>query len=135
MPGMEAHHHHDDANMEKLGTVHFPVSCAQSQQASFERGIALLHSFGYTEAEEQFRSIAKADPQCAMAHWGIAMSQFHELWARPAAAAVKTGSDEMATAKSLISAGAKVTPREQMYIDALTVFYARCIERLCAPHE
>jgi tetratricopeptide (TPR) repeat protein len=124
MPGMETHHHHDDASMEKLGTVHFPVSCDASQQAPFERGIALLHSFGYTEAEEQFRTIAKADPKCAMAHWGIAMSQFHELWGRPEAPAIKTGSDEMATAKSLISAGAKVTPREQMYIDALTAFYA-----------
>ena len=85
MPGMGAHHHHDDASAEKLGTVHFPVSCAASQQAPFERGIALLHSFGYTEAEAQFRAIAKADPTCAMAHWGIAMSQFHELWERPGA--------------------------------------------------
>jgi tetratricopeptide (TPR) repeat protein len=124
MPGMGAHHHHAEASAEKLGTVHFPVSCAASQQAPFERGIALLHSFGYTEAETQFRAIAKADPNCVMAHWGIAMSQFHELWERPGASAVKIGADEMAAAKSLIAAGAKVTPREQMYIDALTAFYA-----------
>jgi tetratricopeptide (TPR) repeat protein len=124
MPGMGAHHHHDDASTEKLGTVHFPVSCAASQQAPFERGIALLHSFGYTEAQEQFRAIAKADPTCAMAHWGIAMSQFHELWGRPEASAVKTGADEMAAANNLIAGGAKVTPREQMYIAALTAFYA-----------
>ena len=123
MPGMEAHHHHDEASTEKLGTVHFPVSCAADQQAPFERGIALLHSFGYTEAEEQFRAIAKADPKCAMAHWGVAMSQFHELWGRPQPPAVKVGVEEMATAKSLIAAGAKVTPREQMYIDALTAFF------------
>ena len=123
MPGM-SHHHHDDASTEKLGTVHFPVSCAASQQAPFERGIALLHSFGYTEAEEQFRAIAKADPRCVMAHWGLAMSQFQELWGRPEAPAIKTGAEEMATAKSLIAAGAKVTPREQMYIDAMTAFYA-----------
>ena len=123
MPGMEAHHHHDEAGTEKLGTVHFPVSCAASQQAPFERGIALLHSFGYTEADEQFRAIAKADPKCAMAHWGIAMSQYHELWGRPEASAVKTGADEMAQAKALIAAGAQITPREQMYIDALTAFY------------
>lgn len=124
MPGMEMHHHHDDASTERLGTVHFPVSCAASQQAPFQRGIALLHSFGYTEAEEQFRAIAKADPTCAMAHWGIAMSQFHELWGRPDPAEVKTGAEEMAAAKNLIAAGSKVTPREQMYIDALATFYA-----------
>jgi tetratricopeptide (TPR) repeat protein len=127
MPGMGAHHHHDDASTEKLGTVHFPVSCAASQQAPFERGIALLHSFGYTEAQEQFRAIAKADPTCAMAHWGIAMSQFHELWGRPEASAVKTGADEMAAANNLIAGGAKVTPREQMYIAALTAFYAAAL--------
>jgi len=124
MPGMPAHHHHDDASTEKLGTVHFPVSCEASQQGPFERGIALLHSFGYTEAEEQFRAITKADPKCVMPHWGIAMSQFHELWNRPEAPAVKIGAEEMATAKSLISAGAKVTPREQMYVDAITAFFA-----------
>jgi tetratricopeptide (TPR) repeat protein len=123
MPGMEAHHHQDEVSTEKLGTVHFPVSCAASQQAPFERGIALLHSFGYTEAEEQFGAIAKADPTCAMAHWGIAMSQFHELWEQPGAAAVKTGADEMGAAKTLIVAGAKITPHEQMYIDALAGFY------------
>jgi tetratricopeptide (TPR) repeat protein len=123
MPGMSAHHHHDEAGTEKLGTVHFPVSCAASQQAAFERGIALLHSFGYTEADTQFRAIAKADPNCAMAHWGIAMAQFHELWERPGPSAVKVGADEMATAKTLIAAGAKITPREQMYIDALAAFY------------
>lgn len=123
MPGMAAHHHHDEASTEKLGTVHFPVSCAAGQQPAFERGIALLHSFGYTEAETQFRAIAKDDPKCPMAHWGIAMSQFHELWERPNAAAVKTGTDEMAQAKALVAAGNKVTPSEQMYIDALASFY------------
>src|SRR5579864_8834273 len=60
-----------------------------------------------------------------MAHWGIAMSQFHELWGRPEVPALKTGADEMATGKSLIAAGAKLTPREQMYIDALVAFYAK----------
>src|SRR5580658_1680476 len=82
MPGMPAHHHHDDdapTNLEKLGAVHFPVSCAAAVQAPFERGIALLHSFGYVEAEAQFIKIATDDPTCAMAAWGFAMSQFHEL--------------------------------------------------------
>ncbi len=45
------------------------------------------------------------------------------------ASAVKTGADEMAAAKSSIAAGAKVTPREQMYIDALSAFYAEASAR------
>lgn len=124
MPGMGHHHSYDPASTEKLGTVHFPVSCMPGQQAAFARGIALLHSFGYTEATEQFQAIAKADPQCAMAHWGIAMAQFHELWYTPNAVAVKLGTEEMASARSL-GAGGKLTRREQMYIDALSTFYAQ----------
>ncbi len=67
---------------EKLGQVSFPTSCAARSQAPMERGVALLHSFGYTVAQMQFAAIAKDDPACAMAHWGIAMTQFQELWGR-----------------------------------------------------
>ena len=76
------HGHHHDAS-EKLGKVSFPISCAAGSRAEFERGVALLHSFGYEEAEEQFTELTKKNPACAMAHWGIAMSLFHEIWERP----------------------------------------------------
>jgi tetratricopeptide (TPR) repeat protein len=120
------HHQRDEAagGMEKLGQVHFPVSCAASSQAPFERGIALLHSFGYTVAEQQFRQIAAADPACAMAHWGIAMTQFHELWGRPDPDAMKTGASEMAKARALAATSKSMTPRELAYIKALSDFYA-----------
>lgn len=107
---------------EKLGQVHFPVSCAPESQASFERGIALLHSFGYTLAEQQFKAIAENDPTCAMTHWGIAMTQFRELWMRPDADALKSGASQMQKARE-IAAKAKITPREQAYIEALSDFY------------
>ena len=45
------HHHHE----EQLGTVKFPTSCPAAVQKDFERGIALLHSFWYEEAERSFR--------------------------------------------------------------------------------
>jgi hypothetical protein len=88
-----------------------------------ERGVALLHSFGYTEAQMQFAAIAKDDPQCAMAHWGIAMTQFQELWGHPDAAGLKLGAEEMAKARALAAAPAKITAREQGYIDALSAFF------------
>jgi len=124
MPGMEHHHHHDDAptDTEKLGDVHFPISCTPATQAPFERGIALLHSFGYVKAEQQFRTLADADPTCAMAHWGIAMSQYQELWGRPSPAAIKTGAEQMAKAETLATS-TKITPREKAYIDALNTFF------------
>ncbi len=121
MPDME-HHHHDDTP-EQLGHVSFPTSCAARSQAPMERGVALLHSFGYTVAQMQFETIAKDDPACAMAHWGIAMTQFQELWGRPDAAALKLGADEMAKARALAAPPAKITPREQAYIGAMSAFF------------
>src|SRR5262249_26665279 len=68
-PDMDESHaqQHDP---EKLGTVSFPTSCAPTVQKSFERGVALLHSFAYDKAEAKFTDIARQDPNCAMAHWG-----------------------------------------------------------------
>jgi len=114
----EMHAHHHEAT-EQLGKVSFPISCAPDSQKAFERGVALLHSFGYEEAEEQFADIAKKDPACAMAHWGIAMSLFHEIWERPQESTLKRGHEEMEKAQKI---GAK-TERERGYISALAVFY------------
>ena len=94
-------HHHEDLTAAQLGTVHFPVSCAPAVQKPFERGVALLHSFWYEEAEKEFVQIAKGDPSCAMAHWGVAMSVWHQLWDHPNAAITKRGLAELKTAQSL----------------------------------
>ena len=104
---------------ERLGTVSFPVSCATGTQAEFNRGVALLHDFWYEEARSQFERLAKSDPQCAMAHWGFAMSMFHEIWERPGAKTMTAGWEEMQKAQSL-TAG---TERERGYIAALADFY------------
>ena len=111
--------HHDDAG-EQLGKVSFPISCAPDSQKPFERGVALLHSFGYEDAEQQFIEITRKDPACAMAHWGIAMSQFHQIWERPQEAAMKRGREEMEKAQKLKAK----TDRERGYISAMTLFYS-----------
>jgi hypothetical protein len=111
-------HHHFDPN-EKLGAVSFSTSCAPAVQKSFERGVALLHSFGYEEADHQFAEIAQEDPQCAMAYWGQAMSRYHQLWSRPSDADLKSGHELMQKAQATKAK----TPRERDYIDALAVFY------------
>jgi tetratricopeptide (TPR) repeat protein len=121
MPEME--HHHHDGGAEQLGDVSFPTSCAARSQKPMERGVALLHSFGYTKAQMQFEAIAQDDPACAMAHWGIAMTQFQELWGRPEPTALKRGTEEMAKARALAAPPATITPREQAYIAALSAFY------------
>src|ERR1035437_6889600 len=110
-------HHHGAA--EKLGNVSFPISCATDSQKPFERGVALMHSFGYEEAEAQFIEITQKDHTCAMAHWGVALSLFHQIWERPGEPSLKRGWSEMEKAQKL---GAK-TEREKGYISALSAFY------------
>jgi hypothetical protein len=104
---------------ERLGTVSFPVSCAAGTQAGMNRGVALLHDFWYEEARSQFERLVKSDPGCAMAHWGLAMSMFHQIWSRPDAKTMTAGSAEMEKAQSL-TAGSE---REHGYIAALADFY------------
>lgn len=104
---------------ERLGEVSFAVSCAPSVRAPFNRGVALLHDFWYDEARPQFERIAKADPACAMAHWGIAMSLFHQIWERPDEHTMARGRAEMQAAR----AHPAKTARERGYIAALGSFY------------
>jgi tetratricopeptide (TPR) repeat protein len=104
---------------EKLGTVSFAVSCSPAVQSGFNRGVALLHDFWYEEVGPQFEQIAKADPSCAMAHWALAIGQFHQIWDRPDESTMKSGWEEIKKAQSL---DAK-TEREREYIAALAAFY------------
>jgi hypothetical protein len=115
------HHHHEDLTETQLGTVRFPISCAVSVQKPFARGVALLHSFWYEEAEKEFLDIAKNDPACAMAHWGIAMSIWHQLWNDPDAEVIARGLNETNIAAKL---ALKATPREQAYVAAIAAFYS-----------
>lgn len=112
-------HHHEELTQEQLGTVHFPVSCTPEAQKTFDKGLALLHSFWYEEAEKTFVEVEKQDPKCAMAHWGIAMSLWHQLWDEPNQATLKRGAEELKLAEEQKN----VTPREHDYIVALDAFY------------
>jgi len=69
-----AHDNHAHTTAE-YGKVHFAVSCNQPAQVAFERGVAILHSFFYPETIKAFEAAITADPSCAMAWWGIAISQ------------------------------------------------------------
>jgi hypothetical protein len=112
---------HEHPVPEKLGTVQFPTSCSSKEQKSFERGVALLHSFAYSAAEKAFGDVAKADPKCAMAHWGIAMTYFHPLWPPPLPEeTVARGREEIERARQLGG-----SDRERAFIEALSFIYAQ----------
>jgi hypothetical protein len=115
--GQSPHEHHDA--QAGLGSVDFPVTCAQPQQAAFGRAVALLHSFGYEEARRAFADIAAADPVCAMAHWGVAMTYYHPIWAPPTAQELEQGAAAARRAQSLPARSA----REKDFIQAIARFY------------
>jgi tetratricopeptide (TPR) repeat protein len=110
---------HNHPAPEKLGTVHFENSCAAGVQGEFDRAVALLHSFAYDVAAREFKSVAARDPGCAMAHWGVAMTGFHQLWDPPKAGALEVGREELLVARK-VGAG---TAREREIIDAAAVFF------------
>jgi hypothetical protein len=118
-------HRHSSGEVEKLGAVDFPVSCNAAARERFGRAVALLHSFWYDEAEKAFLDVAAKDPSCAMAHWGVAMSLFHPIWAAanpaagPSPEELQRGREAIRKAKALPS----TSERESDYLAAVDAFY------------
>ena len=120
VPFSSAQETHDHPAPEKLGKVSFPTSCTPAVQEQFERGVALLHSFAYTAAESAFQGVVDQDRRCAMAHWGLAMTYFHQLWEPPIAPAkIAIAQQEIQQAQQ-IGAGSE---RERQFINALALLY------------
>jgi hypothetical protein len=113
----EAHEH---SAPETLGEVRFSVSCKPAVQQQFDRGVALLHSFAYTAAKTAFQGVAEQDRQCAMAHWGIAMTHFHQLWDPPISpATISIAQQEIQRAQQI----GTTSERERQFINALALIY------------
>lgn len=113
---------HEHPAPEKLGTVSFPISCSPQVQAGFNRAVALLHSFTYAPAAEAFTAVASQDPRCAIAHWGIAMSYYHQLWQpQLPGEGLRKGHAELEQAQQ-IGAGSE---REKGFIAAASFIFAQ----------
>ena len=103
-----------------LGTVHFETSCNAEAQKFFDRAMLYQHSFWYRASQREFENVLKADPQCAIADWGIALSLLWNPHTAPPVKNLAEGAAALAKAKS-IGAGSQ---RERDYIDALSAMYA-----------
>ncbi|HYO45901.1 MAG TPA: hypothetical protein VEY33_04350, partial [Gemmatimonadota bacterium] len=77
------HHDHGAPDLGNIGKAKFASSCNEAAQKEIDRGVALIHSFWYAESERAFRNAAAADSKCGLAWWGVAMSNYHPLWAPP----------------------------------------------------
>src|SRR5580658_6196073 len=118
-PGMTQEHQHGHA--ESLGEVRFATSCNEAAQGEFNRAVALLHSFQFSRAIEGFNRVLTQDPACAIAYWGISLSN----WSNPFSPGIKDtaqlrlGRENTDRGKAL---GAK-TQRERDYIAAVGRLY------------
>lgn len=108
---------HDHTSPENLGKVNFSTSCSSATQPQFNRAVALMHSFQFARAIEAFNVILVSDPSCAIADWGIALSN----WGNPFAAGLKLPAQLDQGLKAIEHAravGAK-SERERAYIEAV----------------
>jgi hypothetical protein len=108
------------AQEEKFGEVNFPISCSAAAQTQFNRAVAMLHSFFFPETVKAFTALAQQEPSCAMAYWGIAISQ------RPNPLVAPFPAELMDKGWQAIEAGraaAAKTQREKDWIEALAVFF------------
>jgi hypothetical protein len=112
---------HRHGNNEKLGAVHFATSCSEVAQTRFNRAVALLHSFQFSRAIEEFNTVLGEDATCGIAYWGIALSD----WSNPFAPGMKdkrqleAGRESVERGKTV---GAK-TERERAYVAAAGKLY------------
>jgi hypothetical protein len=108
------------AEGEKLGRVDFPTSCDPAVQVQLEVGLALLHHMNYTKAKPVFESAADADPECAIAHWGVAMALVHPLWPDTVAG------EQFALGAQAVARAAEAersSEREAGYVAALAAYF------------
>lgn len=104
----------------QLGRVLFKTSCSADAQAVFDRALAMLHSFWFTEAGKTFGAALEKDPNCAIAYWGIAVNQLgNPLATRPSLKDLQAGSAVLDKARALNTG----TPKEREWIEAISVFY------------
>ena len=113
---------------EQLGDVNFPVSCTEEAQAKFHRAMALYHSFDWKQGRAAFEEIARLDPRCGMAYWGLAMVAADNPFGWPVSLKLQEGAEAIQQAKEVGAA----TPRERDYIAALTMLYT---DHATVPHR
>lgn len=107
------------AGENRLGQVHFPNSCKPEVQVRFLAGVALLHSFEFTEAEQAFGQVVTDDPKCVIAVWGMALSRTERSGAHAPQKDLAAGWTQLQPWLA-IKAG---TDREQMYLNAVRAMY------------
>ena len=103
----------------QFGTVGFKLQCSEKITPTFNLATALLHSFEYAEAEKVFAKVVDEDPSCVMGYWGLAMSNFHPLWAPPTKEELAKGAAIVSHARTL----ADGSSRAHDYLETVATLY------------
>lgn len=114
-------HQHAGMAPKDVGTVNFETSCTPATKAKFNEAVALLHSFWFQESRDAFNAVLKDDPNCAMAHWGVALT----YWGNPFGG--QRSAQVIANGKAAIDKGLATgspTPREKDYIEAVGILFS-----------
>ncbi|HEY1544156.1 MAG TPA: hypothetical protein VGG01_17260 [Xanthobacteraceae bacterium] len=113
-----------EAHAQQLGAVHFPTSCNEEAQRRFDRAMRYQHSFWYQQSKEIYEEALKADENCAIAYWGIALSLWNNPHGQPPAPNLAPAFAAIEKAKAIAAKGTGAkTARERDYIDALALLY------------
>ena len=121
VPAAAQHEHPGGMAPKGIGTVDFATSCNPATKTKFNEAVALLHSFWFAESRAVFESVLKDDPNCAIAHWGIALTH----WGNPFAGLRQP--QTIANGKAAIDKGLAAgspTAREKGYLDAVAILFS-----------
>lgn len=113
------HEEHPISKEASIGKVNFRADCMEGVEKDFDRALAMLHHMMYVTARQNFEAIAEADPNCAMAYWGIATTLFQPLWGtRPSAEELQQGWQHISRAMELVE-----SPREKLLVESTSEFF------------
>jgi hypothetical protein len=112
--------HGMDMSMQ-VDRVEFQNSCSPRVRKHLDAGVAALYSFWFAESHQLFEQVTKQAPDCAIAYWGVAMSDYEQIEGRslPEGAQLADGQAAIASGK----AAARKTPREAAYINAIAIIF------------
>lgn len=115
-------HMHEEppvADDTAIGEVSFDAACSEEVRDDLDRALGMLHHMMYVSARQNFKEIAEADPECAMAYWGMATTLFQPLWGtRPTGEELKQGWKHIRRAEEVA-----VTDREKLLIESTKEFF------------
>src|SRR5246500_810023 len=98
------------------------TSDSPEAQRYFDQGLGFLHGFNHRAAIRAFQQAAELDPECAMAHWGVALAcgpHINSMAVPPPAAELAWKELELAQKNA-----GNASPVERALIDALAKRYA-----------